>query len=167
MTESGRPYPAAVLSADRRYRYLLARRVGFEEAVCTFIMLNPSTADAETDDPTIRRCIDFAQRWDCGRLLVVNLFAYRTTSPAALYAAADPVGPENDAYLRQAAAQAGLLVAAWGAHGSLGNRGHAVRALLDAGGYTVHHLGLTADGQPRHPLYLPKSAPLGRLPPVS
>src|SRR3954454_15761859 len=85
----------AVISACGRYRYLLSRQVGPGLRTATFIMLNPSTADATNDDPTIRRCIGFARQWGCGRLAVLNLFAVRATDPAEMKRADDPVGPEN------------------------------------------------------------------------
>src|SRR4051812_49823510 len=85
----------AVISACGAYRYVLTRQVGGGVRRATFIMLNPSTADASNDDPTIRRCIGFAQRWGCGQLAVLNLFAYRATDPADLKRASEPVGPEN------------------------------------------------------------------------
>ena len=151
-------YSAAVFSEDRRYRYLLRRQTGPGDAVCAFIMLNPSTADEKTDDRTIRRCVGFARLWGYGSLLVANLFALRSTDPSALHTAANPVGPENDAYIGQVATQASLIVAAWGTHGSLYGRGQVVLERLRD--YPVHHFGLTAGGQPRHPLYLPSSTTL-------
>src|SRR5437588_2477108 len=90
---------SAVFSPDGRYRYLLTRRLGRSRRVATFIMLNPSTADAINNDPTIRKCVGFARRWGCGLLQVVNLFALRATEPRVLRAAADPVGPENSRWI--------------------------------------------------------------------
>lgn len=148
----------AVLSVDGRYRYALMRRWGDGEPVA-FVMLNPSTADASTDDPTIRRCVGFAKRWGYGQLLVVNLFAWRATDPKALSAADDPVGGENDGYLSAVACQSARVVAAWGAWLPPWPRDRAKRvvSLLREQGVDLYHLGLTAAGQPRHPLYLPKS----------
>ena len=82
-----------------------------------FICLNPSTADAENDDKTVRRIIGFARDWGFGGVLIGNLFALRSRDPSALYKSADPVGPDNDMYLRQMAEQSELIVAAWGNHG--------------------------------------------------
>ena len=118
-----------------------------------FVMLNPSVADAEADDPTIRRCIGFARSWGFGGLVAVNLFAWRDTHPSGMKRAADPVGPEGDAPILEAARLASLTVAAWGVHGAHLGRGSQVAALLRAAG-PLHHLGLTKDGHPRHPLYL-------------
>lgn len=117
-------------------------------------MLNPSTADATLDDPTIRRCIGFAQSWGFHRLDVVNLFAMRETNPAELKKYMDPVGPRNNAITIDIIRRASLIVCAWGAHPFAKERATFIRALL--GSYRLHHLGLTASGAPRHPLYLKK-----------
>ncbi|BBA36813.1 uncharacterized protein sS8_4890 [Methylocaldum marinum] len=141
---------SADLSGCGRYRYALRRRWSGGDQVL-FVMLNPSTADAEKDDPTIRRCIAFAQEWDFGALAVGNLFAFRTPSPRGLRAAADPVGPHNDRELVRLQAESKLVVAAWGNYGGFLQRDAAVRALLSG----LHILGLTKQDQPRHPLYVP------------
>lgn len=146
----------ATISECGRYRYSLTRRWG-EGATCCFVMLNPSTADAEVDDPTIRRCIGFAQREGYGALEVVNLFAYRATDPKRLRNTPDPIGPENNQHLAQAFDKAGLIVAAWGAHGSFHSRNQVVRRMLNGRSMC---LGTTAKGEPKHPLYLAKNAPL-------
>ena len=104
----------AVISDCERYRYRLTRRWD-DGPTCTFIMLNPSTADARKDDPTIRRCIGFARREGCAALLVINCFAFRATKPADLFAAEDPIGPENDRHIMAASLDAdGQVIAAWG-----------------------------------------------------
>jgi hypothetical protein len=105
----------ADLSPCGTYRYLLGRRIGGGDRVGLWVMLNPSTADANEDDATIRRCIGFARREGCGLLEVVNLFAYRATDPAALRLADDPVGPANDHFISKAVERAALVVVAWGA----------------------------------------------------
>jgi hypothetical protein len=143
---------AAIFSRCRTWRYSLVRQWDPTVQTVVFVGLNPSTADETVDDPTIRRCIRFAREWGYGGLVMCNLFAYRATDPKDMKAAEDPVGPENDDYLRSCAQRAGLVVAAWGAHG-----GHLGRAqqVVDAGllgNFTV--LGLTKDGHPRHPLYM-------------
>lgn len=154
----------AVFSGCGTYRYLLTRRWGAGPVV-TFVMLNPSTADEQVLDPTVRRCIGFAQREGGGALQVVNLFALRSTDPRVLYDHADPVGPGNDDHIGEAAARSAVVIAGWGVHGALAGRGAAVRRLL-AQRAAVHHLGLTKagtrPGQPRHPLYLPAAAALTR-----
>lgn len=116
-----------------------------------FVGLNPSTADETNDDPTIRRCIGFAKAWGFSGLVMTNLFAFRATDPKDMKRAADPVGTENDETLVKLAACCGLVVAAWGAHGSYRGRDREVRALLP----NLHYLKLTKDGHPSHPLYLP------------
>ena len=142
----------AHMSPCRCYRYALWRRWG-NGPHAMFICLNPSTADETADDPTVRRCIGFAQTWGYGALCVANLFAYRATQPADMLAQNDPVGPDNDAYLQRLAAEAGVVVAAWGTHGTHGGRHRAVRNMLPS----LHYLRLTKDGHPGHPLYLPAS----------
>jgi hypothetical protein len=113
-------------------------------------MLNPSTADELRNDPTIERCQRRAEAWGFGGLRIANLFGFRATRPRDLKAAAAPVGPENDALLRDWAGASALTIAAWGAHGALLGRGPAVARWLGA----AQHLGLTRDGHPRHPLYV-------------
>ena len=135
----------ATFSADRRYRYRLWRRWDGARPVVAFVMLNPSTADARRDDPTIRRCIGFAKSWGFGGVEVVNLFAYRTTDPGELRRVADPVGADNDRHIQSAIARADLVVLAWGARA----RSRRLLSLPQA-----RCLGLTRAGQPRHPLYL-------------
>lgn len=136
---------------DGRYRYLLWRRWAEADSLL-FIMLNPSTADAAQDDPTIRRCIGFARRWGFGGVEVVNLFAWRATLPRELAKARDPVGPHNDRAISLAVARSRAVIAAWGVHGALGDRDAQVAQLLAA--TRLRCLGLTRDGAPRHPLYV-------------
>lgn len=139
----------AELSPCKTYRYALWRRWSDAPPVL-FVMLNPSTADASNDDPTIRRCISFARHWGHGSLLVGNLFALRSPYPQDLRAASAPVGPDNDRWLKQLARQSSAVVGAWGNHGSFMDRGQAVAALFPS----MMCLGLTRLGQPRHPLYV-------------
>lgn len=145
----------AVISGCGRYRYRLGRAWGDGLPTATFLMLNPSTADADVDDPTIRRCIGYARAWNCGALLVVNLFAWRATNPAELATAADPVGPDNDDFIAGAAvASARLdapLVAGWGANAPAAR---IAQVLGLPGMHRITALALTKAGQPRHPLYL-------------
>lgn len=137
-----------------RYRYRLWRFWGVGPAV-VWCMLNPSTADETQDDPTIRRCIGFARSWGAAGVVIVNLFALRSTDPAALYDCADPVGPANDgAILSAASAEASPVMAAWGVHGAHLGRGRAVAEMLGAHGVEIQCLGTTKDGHPRHPLYV-------------
>jgi hypothetical protein len=141
-----------VLSPCGTWRYVLRRDFPEGRGILNFVMLNPSTADAVRNDPTVRRCIGYAQRWGYATLLVTNIFAFRATLPRVLAASSDPVGPENDDYLVRTARSAERVVAAWGIHGKLHNRSrHVLDLLRDV---PLLHLGLTRDGQPRHPLYL-------------
>lgn len=143
------PSCSAVLSSCGQYRYELWRRWADGPHVL-FIMLNPSTADATNDDATIRKCVAYAKRWGFGALCVGNLFAFRATDPKDMKAAADPIGPENDATLARLASEAGVIVAAWGAHGTHMSRDKAVMKMLP----TINALHVTKDGSPGHPLYL-------------
>jgi hypothetical protein len=120
-------------------------------------MLNPSTADAEQDDPTIRRCIGFARTWGYGALSVINLFAYRATHPSDLFSASDPVGPDNEHHLRHTVQHTERLIIAWGNRGVWGGQDQVFLRMLVALGRSPDCLGVTKQGQPRHPLYLRRS----------
>jgi hypothetical protein len=152
-TESG-----AIFDETGQYRYALWRVWDPERPRLCFVLLNPSTADAEHSDPTIRRCLGFARAWEFGSLEVVNLFAYRATHPADLFRAVDPVGPENDSYIREAVARAARVVVGWGCHGAKHPHSAAVLALMPAS--YCYCLGVTKSKQPRHPLYLPANISL-------
>lgn len=144
----------ATFSPCRTYRYSLWRRWGApEQGYAMFIGLNPSTADEVEDDPTVRRCIQFAKDWGYGALYMTNLFAFRATDPAVMKADSEPIGPDTDAVLAELAKNAGVVVAAWGNHGSHSARDQQVIALLP----NLHCLKVTKAGQPSHPLYLRKS----------
>jgi hypothetical protein len=116
--------------------------------------VNPSKADAEKDDPTIRRCVGFARGWGYGGFIMVNLYGLRSTDPKALKTAANPVGRENGHYLTLAVKQAGKIVCAWGLPGFA--RGRAVAETLIANGYELYCLGMASNGAPLHPLRLRK-----------
>lgn len=147
---SDRIVASATFSSCRRYRYVLERTWDDQLPAVLFIGLNPSTADERADDPTVRRCRRFAVDWGFGSLILVNLFAWRTTDPRGLIDADDPVGRRNDRWLDLMSTRASLIVAAWGVHGDFRGRADEVaRRLLD-----VHCLGMTKDGAPRHPLYM-------------
>jgi hypothetical protein len=154
----------ADISSDGIYRYTLTRDLHTEcdlfesrarAGAVAFCMLNPSTADAERDDPTIRRCIGFGRAWGFGQLLIVNCYAYRATDPTDLRRAAkigvDIVGPENDSAIGRAAAQAQVVIAAWGNHADL-ERARRVATLIGAS--KLRCLGISKTGAPWHPLYL-------------
>lgn len=143
----------AELSACGKYRLSLTRQLSPSgESSCLFIMLNPSTADADVDDPTIRKCMKFARSWGFAWLHVVNLFSFRATSPVEMKAAEHPVGPGNDDILRSRAAGADVIVCAWGKHGWHQRRCDAVRQILSD--RRLHYLQLNMDGSPKHPLYV-------------
>lgn len=143
----------AEFSDCETYRYRLWRTWDSRKPPLVFCMLNPSTADAEQDDPTVARCSERARRLGYGGLEVVNLFALRSTDPKALYGHADPVGPKNDSAILSAA-ERGNVVCAWGNHGKLQGRDKAVLALLRAAGLPALALKVSKDGHPSHPLYL-------------
>jgi hypothetical protein len=141
---------------EGRYRYRLLRSWGEGPRVC-FVMLNPSTADAEHDDPTIRRCIGYAKALEAGSLQVVNLFALRATDPSELRRDAEPVGPANDSHIEGAALAAEMVICAWGAHPFARQRSVRVLEVLTTAGVRPMCLRQTKDGHPAHPLYLPAS----------
>jgi hypothetical protein len=154
----------AQLSPCGRYRYTLTRAWpgGLVARVCLFVMLNPSTADAHVDDPTIRKCVAFASHWGFSVLEVCNLFAWRAREPTRLIGVADPVGPENDAHTIRALSRAHRVVVAWGAHqkvrGLIVPRERVVEPIIRAAARVremdVGCLGQNADGSPKHPLFL-------------
>lgn len=151
----------ADISPCTKYRYRLWRLWDHSCPVLGFIMLNPSTADAAEDDQTIRKCIGFAKHNRFGGIMVTNLFAYRATQPALLKIASDPIGPDNDAFLRTELLTCNRTVAAWGNHGKLLRRDVAVRLMAGDAGVTLYRLGtLTGQLCPRHPVYLPYATEL-------
>jgi hypothetical protein len=151
----------AIFDTTGRYRYTLWRRWSLDYPQIAFIMLNPSTADGQRNDPTISRCIDFAQLWGFGGLEVVNLFAYKATYPSDLLRVENPIGPENDSYLLHALERSACLVVAWGTRGTLLGRDREVLKLLTCHPTTkLKCLGLTKEGHPCHPLYIRRQTPL-------
>jgi hypothetical protein len=155
-------YDTAIISPDGLYRYFLTREglVGDPFSMMVFIMLNPSTADAKVDDPTIRRCKGFASREGCGSLGVVNLFGLRATNPDALFEAGDPYDPENFKHWEMAFGHATKIVAAWGAHPTVNQKAEKAMLYLKASGIKLWCLGQTKSGCPRHPLYVRSDQPL-------
>jgi hypothetical protein len=149
----------AIFSEDRRYRYILWRKWDPKRAVFLFVGLNPSTADEHHDDPTIRRCIGFAKKERAGGLIVANLFSLNATKPGDLFASQNPIGELTDSWLVAASRVASRTIACWGVHGSRLGRNASVLQFLGE----VFCLGTTAQGHPRHPLYLRKETPLRML----
>lgn len=145
----------AVLSLDGLYRYRLERAWGDETATATWVMLNPSTADAHVDDRTVNQCVTFSRMAGYGRLVIVNLFALRATDPAELLTHRDPVGLGNEYHVGRALAEASLIVAAWGTH-KMAARSTIRLRLRDAAPPEVDVvcLGKTASGAPKHPCRL-------------
>lgn len=144
----------AIYSPCERYRYELTRVWEPAGRRVAFIMLNPSTATESRNDPTVERCERRARTLGYGAFRVCNIFAWRETDPRIMRRVADPVGPGNDDAIDRACHWADDIVCAWGAHGAHLGRGAAVERLSRATGRPLHHLGLTKDGQPKHPLYI-------------
>ena len=146
----------ATFSDCRKYRYALSRTWDGKKKTILFIGLNPSTADEKIDDPTIRRCINYAQNWGYGSLLMVNLFAYRATMPSELKNVKNPIGNDNDLHIIELSKKADIAVAAWGNEGTLLNRDKEVKKILP----NLMCLKINKSGQPSHPLYQKKDLKL-------
>jgi hypothetical protein len=143
---------SALISDDGAYRYWLSRRLTAGWRTVLFIGLNPSTADATKDDPTIRRCVGYARLWGFDWLLMGNIYGYRSTDPKALRTQEDPVGPDNQEALKWMAQKAELVIAAWGA-----NPLNCYANTLAGWILSMPHcrvLGQNKNGSPKHPLYL-------------
>ena len=140
------------MSPDGQYRYRLTRRWAPGLPIL-WVMLNPSVADDQQDDPTLRRVQAFSRQWEYGALTVANLFALRATHPDELATHEDPIGPEGDRTLREAfVTHHGLVIAAWGNGGRFRDRDLHVRMIAAQQGRTFQALGVTATGAPKHPL---------------
>ncbi|MDG4650456.1 DUF1643 domain-containing protein [Roseibacterium sp. SDUM158017] len=144
----------AEYSDCERYRYSLTRVWDPAGPRALFVMLNPSTATELQNDPTVERCERRARALGFGAFRVLNIFAWRATDPRDMRAAADPVGPENDRAILDSLDWADRVICAWGTHGAHLGRGPAVETLLRQAGAELHHLGLSKEGHPRHPLYI-------------
>lgn len=144
----------ARLSNCGRYRYFLRRTWDHGKPRVLFVMLNPSTADAEIDDATIRSCVRLSRNLGYGSFEVVNLYALRATDPAELQIADDPVGPDNDVAIASALGRCDLAICAWGANQMAENRAASVRSLLRTHRPAIFCLGKTKAGAPKHPLYI-------------
>lgn len=145
----------AVYSDCETYRYALTREWDPRGKRVLFVMLNPSKATEVQNDPTVERCERRARHLGYGAFRVTNIFAYRATDPRDMRAADDPIGPENDGILHESVAWADQVIAAWGVHGAHRGRGPEVAQMLQGLGTPLAHLGLSKDGHPKHPLYLP------------
>ncbi|AHM03224.1 hypothetical protein roselon_00810 [Roseibacterium elongatum DSM 19469] len=152
--QKGDAASVAIYSDCEAYRYALTRVWSPEGRRALFIMLNPSTATEVQNDPTVERCERRARALGFGAFRVLNIFAYRATDPRDMRAAADPVGPENDAAILDGVTWADQVICAWGTHGAHLARGPAVARLLRQTGMPLYHLGLSKQGHPKHPLYI-------------
>lgn len=144
----------ATISACGQYRYRLGRRWS-EGPTLLFVMLNPSTADADIDDPTIRRCIGFGRSHVFGAIEVVNLYAFRATIPAELRRHCWPIGPDNDEHIQAAVEASDRVCVAWGANAGKSERPGVVFPLIRRAGKHPFCLGATRSGHPSHPLFRP------------
>lgn len=158
----------ATISPDGVYRYDLERWwVDKPASWCAWVMLNPSTADHTRDDATVHRCVSYSQAWGFDGLVIVNLFALRSTSPAALRRHPDPVGPENDDHIFRHVTRDDVdrVVCAWGAHGWIRNRGLIIRRDLERACNALWTFGETKGGHPLHPGRLADTLELRQLEP--
>lgn len=154
---------SAVISDCGQYRYGLGRSWDVSKPLMIFVMLNPSTADKDVDDPTIRRCMEFARREGFGGIRVVNLFAWRATDPRVLLSILDPVGPENVVALDRAllfGKTGAQVVCAWGANPLAVEPAESFSRMARVHGVTLWCFGRTGSGAPRHPLYVKGCQPL-------
>lgn len=162
----GLPGPiGAEFSECGTYRYMLWRVWDETLPPLGVILLNPSTADATNDDPTVARCTNRARRLQRGGLIVGNLYGFRATDPRKMMGAVDRVGPFNDPHLRMIGRLCPTILLGWGAHAAPGRAALVIGMLraLDTGRPVLKHLGLTASGQPRHPLYVGYDTPYQEL----
>ena len=139
------------------YRYRLTRTWDTAKPYVLFVLMNPSTADPNSDDPTVAKCCRFAKSWGYGGIVVANTFAYRCTDQKRLTETGDPIGPDNDKHIIELAKESAIVVFAYGKPGqkSLRSRGPALaKLIIDKTGVKPHVLSLTKDGTPKHPLYL-------------
>ena len=146
----------AVFSDCRTWRYRLSQIWDEDKPALYWLMLNPSTADELKNDPTVERCERRARMWNYGGSVGFNIFAYRATDPKNMRATTDPVGPENDKWLRELAAmsQRVTVIGGWGEHGKHRERGQAVLDIFKSAQGRLHALKINASGNPAHPLYI-------------
>ena len=153
-----------LLSEDRLYRYRLSRMVSmFGDDVAAWLMLNPSTADEEVDDPTIRRVMSFSAQWGYAQIVVVNLSPVRSPSPGQLRPVPDDVHELNIHEVLMAARWSRTMIVAYGQHVSGVDRAQETLDALRQTGIPLYCLGRTKGGHPRHPLYVPGNTKLERF----
>lgn len=150
----------AYFSPDRAHRYWLIRDWKPGERRCMWIGLNPSTADENRLDPTLRRIYDYSETWGYTGFVMTNLFAFRATIPRVMLLNPEPVGPDNDRHILEIADEVDKIMCVWGTDGVHRNRSQEVVDMLtDAGHFSkLHALAMTKGGEPGHPLYLRKNA---------
>lgn len=154
-------YPLAIISECEKYRYFLSRSwIGHGKKIC-FIGLNPSTADASFDDPTIRRCVDFSKRFDGSHLLMVNIFAYRSTNPKFLEDIDDPFGEKNSYWIDYALSEADIIISAWGNNKLAAT--HARAIVPEKFHQILNCLDYNKNNSPKHPLYVKKDTELKKF----
>ena len=140
----------AILSKDRKYRYVLSRIWDETKPTVMIIGLNPSTADETENDPTIIRCIDFAKFWGYGGVYMLNLFGFRATKPKDMFNADEPIGQDNDKYIEEYSKICDKVICAWGNDGNHKNRSKEILSKIE----NTYYLKLNQTGEPAHPLYL-------------
>ncbi len=150
-------------STNRAYRYTLQHRWN-DGPTIAWVGLNPSTADENVLDPTLRRVKDFSHRWGYGSFIMLNLFAFRATDPEVMKAHPEPVGPDNDYHILKNLVGISQIVACWGQHGKHQYRdarflGHAA----ERGIFNFYCLKMNKNGTPIHPLYVRADTPLKPL----
>ena len=145
---------SATFSDCAQYRYNLMRQFSNGTRVINFIMLNPSTANENVNDPTIAKCENRSIKLGFDKMVITNLFAYRATDPSDMMIVDDPIGEENDNYILNHAKCAELVLCAWGNHGEYRYRSEDVIRMLKKNGIKLHALKLNSSGEPAHPLYL-------------
>jgi len=147
----------AIISSDDKYRYVLSRIWDESKSKVMIIGLNPSTADASYDDPTIRKCIKYAKSWGYGGIYMLNLFAFRASKPKIMFSVDEPIGVENNQYLMDYSLKCDKVVCAWGSDGNYKNRSSEIKSKLS----NLHYLARNKSGEPSHPLYLkPELTPI-------
>lgn len=149
----------AIYSKCEKYRYFLERRFvdGASDKIMTMIMLNPSTATEQQNDPTVARCERRARIWGFAALRVLNIFAYRATDPKDMRAQSDPIGPLNNQFIENALKQRNIhhsIICGWGTHGSFMDREQQIWDLFAKYDFQPFALDWTKDGHPKHPLYV-------------
>lgn len=141
---------AKILEQNKKtYRYELTRIFDESKPIIILIGLNPSTANDKENDPTILKCISYAKNWNCGGFIMVNLFAFQATKPKDLLKEENPIGADNDKYIKAAILKREKIVCCWGKLGTYKGRGAEVLKLIDKP-YCLYKL---KNGQPAHPLY--------------